>query len=60
MDIIPAKKNLEKSMLKCKLEEEEDIQGILVFYALPGFEEVATLVKQKSSNLSDEERVLAR
>lgn len=33
-------------MLKCKLEEEEDIQGSFDFYALPGFEEVAPLLKK--------------
>ena len=32
-------------MLKCKLEEEEDIQGSFEFYAWSGFEEVAPLLK---------------
>jgi hypothetical protein len=46
-------------VLKCKFEEEEDIQGSFDFYSLPGFEEISPLLKKNSSNLSDEERVLA-
>ena len=46
-------------MLKCKLEEEEDIPGSFDFYALPGLEEVAPLLKFFFSYLLDEEKVLA-
>lgn len=54
MDIIHTKQTLEKSVLKSRLEEEEDIQGSFEFSAWSGFEEVAPLLKEKSSDLLNE------